>query len=414
MHVLFITGNRRFFEEGSEERQLLQMLSDVTDSLHSVVLTTRSQGHAIEQIGPHAWLYPTNSFSSLLFYFDALSTVRKQVSYRGQLYADVILSDDPYMSGWIGTDIAARYGCPWVVNVHDYYWVKGSMRRMVWSRTSVMPLSLLLGRAARVCIFSRRAALALQRKATSEQKTKLFFLLDLYTEPQLPTVDIKAKYSEFNFVVLGFAARANLGLLLRSMALLRTRYPKAGLVLVGYDPASWGERRAVLSHGASAWVRFETIRPGSFPFQNANVFLYLASGEVEDELLIHVAAASCPIVALPSEVSRSLIEQGENGILARGADAQDLTQAIRTLNETPGLRERFQVNANMRLVEAQPSREALIAGLRDMLTFPAAAPEAPPMEEKPTQLLEKLTHRQTILEKLQAQLKKIRDHYTNI
>jgi hypothetical protein len=178
MHAVFITSNKRYFDPASVERQFLLMLSEVYSTLHTVVLTR--PGYAIEQVNDHTWLYPTNTYLPGMRYFDALYVVRKQVAWGGQLYADVIISDDPFVSGWVGLKLASTYDRAWLVHVYDFYWKRPLRKRLF--RWPALPLSAVLEGATRICVFSNRAQIYLESAANETQKEKLKTLIKMKKE----------------------------------------------------------------------------------------------------------------------------------------------------------------------------------------------------------------------------------------
>lgn len=401
MHAVFITNNRHYFDATSEERQFLLMFSEVLSTLHVVVLTP--PGYNIEQVNDHTWLYPTNTYLPGMHYFDALYIVRRQVSWGEQLYADVVLSDDPFVSGWVGLHLASKYECAWILNLRDFYWKRPWRERLL--RWPILPLSAVLEGATRIVVFSQRARIYLEQAVNEIQKEKLRFMPELLVRPQaiVEPIDLRTRFPEFNFVILACAPRSRrmLDVLLGTLALLRVRYPKAGLVLFSAEK----EERRILGRAGTykvrEWVRFVQTEPDTFPFTHASVFLYLHTGEEEDGICIRAATALCPIIAIQSPISQKVIEDRVNGLFASDAQASTLSTAIRTFNEMPGWRERFHVNANMHVEESVPTREHMAELLREALTFPYV--ERPPVPPKPDhELFADITRTPTLKERLLA------------
>ncbi len=362
------------------------MMSEVCETLHTVVLTP--PGYAVEQLNDHTWLYPTNTYIPFMHYFDAKYVVQRQVSFNTQLYADVIISDDPFIPGWVGLHIAQEYDRAWVVYARDFYWQHSIFSRLF--RVPMVPLKAVLEGATRVCAFSQRAFIYLDHAANAIEKGKLRALPEIYTQPQhaLEPKDLKVLYPEYNFVLLA-AVPDHLGgldTLVGTLALLRVKYAKAGLVLFSPHNKERQVRRVARAYRLGDWVRFVKIEPNSFPFQGANVFLYLNASPEDDTTCIRAAAASCPIVAVRSVVSQKVIEDRVNGLFVADAQPQTLHDAIRVLNETPGWRERFQVNAGMHLSTiVVPPHEQIVELLRAALTFPYEL--RPPVPPKPDPIL---------------------------
>ncbi len=419
MHILFITANKRYLDESSEQRELLSMMSDVTESLHVVVLNTRGSGYENQKIGERTWLYPTNSLFRFMLYFDGLSTIRHQVMWQDELHADVILSDDPKIAGWLGMRMASLYGRVWMVNLHDYYWDIETSVPNLFSRYTIVPLKDVFLNAFRIIAFSERVAIYTQSSgATDEDKAKVVVFPEIYTAPTAAaSMDIKLKHPEFNFIVLNYLPRNSdkLPIALEAMMILHHSYQRSGMVIMTNRKPTSSMLSQVARANAADWVRFEVIEPESFPYTNANVYLYLNGGEEEDAMFIRAASTgSLPIVAAQSVVSEKILNNNVNGLIVFELTSQTIANAIRKLNEIPGLREMFRVNSGL-LLQQQivPSREELVQKLKEYFTF--AYEEKPgdaPGPEK--HLFAHLADKKTILDRLSLRLKRIKEKYTKL
>lgn len=419
MHILFITANKQFLVEGSEQRELLSMMSNVTESLHVVVLNTRGDGYEKQKIGEHTWLYPTNSLFSFLLYFDGLSTIRHQVMWQDELHADVILSDDPKIAGWLGIRIAGLYGRVWMVNLHDYFWDLETSVPLLFSRYTVVPLKDIFTNAFRIIAFSERVAIYTQSKGvTDEEKAKVVVFPEIYTAPSAAaSVDIKVKHPEFNFIVLHYLGRHSdkISLAIEAMEILHHSYQHSGMVLMITRKPTSAMLAEVVRMNATNWIRFEVIEPESFPFTNANVFLYLNGGEDEDVMFIRAAStATLPIVAAQSIVSEKILSNNINGLIVYDLNGQTIASTIRKLNEIPGMRESFRVNADL-LLQQQilPSRTALVEKLREYFNFEYNQKPGDASEPE-KHLFSNLTDAQSILGKIKARLNRIKVKYTKL
>lgn len=393
------------------------MLSEVSESLHVVVLTMRSDGFVDGAFDNHTWLYPTNSSFKAFRYFDALSTIRRQVLLHGTLQADLILSDDAVMAGWLGLQVASKYGRVWMVNLHDFYWdYKQSLSRVLFNYTAV-PLQDLFKNAYRMLAFSERIAIYAEGAAkTEEEKAKITLFPALYAAP-LPSTstDVKVRYPEFNFVVLCYFPPASdtWSLMLESQKLLRQQYRKAGLVVLTNKKPSRSLLAQVRGLGIEDSVRFEVVDNESQPPTNANVYLYLGGGEDEDSMFLRaVAMGQTPIIAADSVITQKILSDNVNGLVLKALEPKVIADTIRKLNETPGMRESFRVNANLLLQQkVTPPREEMLAILREFLTFEYAPAD---VQDKEKYLFEHLTKKHSFFERVHIRLNAIKDYYTKL
>lgn len=393
MHVLFITSNRKFLDETSEEALQLQAMVESAEALHVVVFTLRYHGHQIRKIGPNAWIYPTNSLLSPLCVFDAWRTIRLQVVWKGQFRVHVIHSDDPFAAGWLGYILARRNERAWVVNIHCYLWGYDSLWHALGVRLSSVPVSWIMRYAEHVCVYSEQARLYLMEVTSSESRKKIISFQKRYDPAALRrapiTIDLRQKYPEYNFIILVCApltVGGHVGLAIDMLARLHRipGYGRAGLVVVGRGPLRSVHELKARTLGVKQWVRFEHAAKDLASYcKSANVLLYLASGPEEDENVITAAAAGCAIVALPSAIASGIIRDGENGLIVQDANDESLTIAIRRFNEVPGLRERFKLNSAMHLGESYiATTQSLAEQLRLAWSFEEAPPEEAHLEHE--------------------------------
>lgn len=393
MHILFITANRKFLDEKSEEAIFLRAMVDTAEALHVVVFTRRSDGYQTKKIGENAWIYPTNSFFPFLSALDAWRIIRLELLWQGQFRAHIIHSDDPYLSGWLGLILAHRHSRVWMINLHRYFWEHDSWLRNIGRRLTIIPVSWIIMYAERICIFSERVRIYIADAASPADQKKIFSLQKIY-DPSIirstpVTIDLKQKYPDCNFLILVVAplrAGVRIGLALDVLAHLRQipGYRKAGLVVVGHGSlrSLYGLRAKTL--GIGPWVKFERDADDLVSYyKTANLLLYLASSEEEDDAAITAAAAGCAIVALPSTIASGIIKSGENGLIVEHATESAVMAAIRQYNEVPGLRERFKLNSSAYLGETfVQSHESLIEQLRTCWTYQEAPPEEEHLEHE--------------------------------
>src|SRR3989344_2035484 len=206
MHILFITANRKFLDEKSEEATLMRAMVSAAEVLHVVVFTLRRHGYATKKIGDNAWIYPTNSFFSLLHAFDAWRIIRLELLWQGQFRAHIIHSDDPFVGGWLGFFLAWQQGRVWMVNLHKYFWEYDSLWHSIWTRLRIIPVSWIMANAEQVCVFSERVRLYLSDAASPLQQKKIRSFQKIYDPAAirnaLVTLDLKKKYPAYNFLIL--------------------------------------------------------------------------------------------------------------------------------------------------------------------------------------------------------------------
>ncbi len=391
MHVLFLTSNPEFLEEGGKEQKFLDGLVSAAETLHIVVLAGR--GQQVKKLNDHTWVYPVHSFFGFKA-FSMMRVARFQMSWQKEFRAHIIYSDDVHASGWAGAWLAFWYDKVWVVNVRSYEWGTRAMRRRPFSFLSTMPLSLVLSLAHKICIFSDLTRLYLSVTAAHREDKIVVFprLYDTETfEKDLPLVDMKARYPAINFSLL-VASTLNyhkrLSLALSIIALLRKNqyYTKAGLIVVGLGGSQmWWRARAWL-RGLGRWVHFENPQMLNSALKSTNLFLHLASGEENEDAFIRAAVAYSPIIAVDTKITHMLIKDGVNGIIVHEPTAEAFVQAIVKMNKSSE-REIFRVNSSLYAAQTMvASKQEIVAALQALWEYQEAPPvieEMPPLDPHP-------------------------------
>ena len=87
-------------------------------------------------------------------------------------------------------------------------------------------------------------------------------------------------------------------------------------------------------------------------------------------MLLRAAAASCPILAVPNNLSKSIIKNGVNGYLLEQATPELVAKTIQKFNEESGVREQFKINSGMFLHEHfHQNKVDIVAKLKEYWTF---------------------------------------------
>lgn len=374
MHILFITSDTAFFDEKSERQTELDLMIEAATELHIIVFTKRRDGYQIKKIGEKCWIYPTQSWFPFLYLWDGWQTARHQLVWQHILHAHIIISDDVWLSGWLGARLSYIYERVWMVNVHHYYWDFHSFTTSFFKRLLIIPTSALFTNTYHIFSFSEKTSVFLRAAAkTEEEKNKILSFPLLFDDEQIkkgePEISIKNVHPEFNFIVLTAASGRKLQFAVEVIKYLRQSYRKAGLVVIGKSHGL--SRLRVKFDGASDIVRFEAEDSHLLSYlKTTNVYLYVDSGENEDTMLLRAAAASCPILAVPNNLSKSIIKNGVNGYLLEQATPELVAKTIQKFNEESGVREQFKINSGMFLHEHfLQNKVDIVAKLKEYWTF---------------------------------------------
>jgi len=253
---------------------------------------------------------------------------------------------------------------------------------------------LVLSLAHKLCVFSDLAQLYLSITAAHREDKIVMFprVYDAQTLEKEPVLfDIKTKYPRINFplvVATTLAYRKHVSLAFATLALLRKNpyYARAGLVVVGLSGSRmWWRLRAWLQ-GVGKWVHIEKPDALYSCLKTANVFLYMAGGEENEDAFIRAAAAHSPIIAVDTKITPALIKDGVNGIVVQRPTAEDFVQAIVQMNQS-AQREIFRVNSSLYMAQTMVANpQEIVAALQALWDYKEAPPqtqEMPPLDPHP-------------------------------
>jgi len=128
------------------------------------------------------------------------------------------------------------------------------------------------------------------------------------------------------------AKEKNVGLVLAGFRALQETHPRAKLVFVGDGPA----RQAI--QDACPEAVFAGMRRGDdlgAHYASADVFLFTSLTETYGNVVPEALASGLAVVAFAYGAALELIQTGVNGVLVRGDQDADFSQAVRTLAMDP-------------------------------------------------------------------------------
>lgn len=163
------------------------------------------------------------------------------------------------------------------------------------------------------------------------------------TRPRLPVV----QDGKINLLFVGrLEKRKGLVFLLRSLPYVKRHFPNLRLIVVGaFEQEQLAEYRAIIEQAGLRDVVFEGLVSTEEKiayYQGCDIFCAPAIGsESQGVVLLEAMAAGKPVVATDIEGYRSVVTDGEQGLLVPPADEAALAVALARLLADPGLRARL-------------------------------------------------------------------------
>lgn len=338
----------------------------------TIVVYTRATAPAdVQQPTPHLTIIPTNSRSRLSYMFDALRLAREVFAHHKP---DLITTQDPFSTGWVGWRLREAYSVPLLVQNHCYF-----IDNAAWLAENPLKHGLM----NRLGKFISQRADVYRTVNTQERETYLAHGGDparVFTQPlgtasasfsePLPAQSLDATRTQ-----LGIPAEApvllwvgypvpfkRVPLLLEVFRRVSAQLPAARLLLVGDMTRSKDDLPALVAKMglASSVVMYGPVPHGELPafYALADAFVMTSAYEGVPRVLMEASAAALPLVGFDRVGVSEVIVDGVNGRLLPEGDLDGMAAALVALLQAPQTRATFSAAARERSQQFSVTRNA--------------------------------------------------------
>lgn len=366
MNILTIGTDRNLFKEGSAARERIAQYGKVADEYHIIVFSLKKAGFAKTKIAENVWVYPTNSFSKLLYMRGARRVARTLGSF------DLVSAQDPFECGlaasWIARDKKAKLH----VQLHTDPFSPAFKKESLHNRIRLAIAKKILPKADCVRVVSERIKSGLLASGIILKTEPV--ILPIFVDVQSiaaaqPTFSLKEKYKQYNFWILmvsRLSKEKRIDRALEAVALLTQHYPKLGLVIVGD-----GSERARLAAtanklGIKDHVQFEGWQSDLVSYyKTASCYLLTSDYEGYGRTLIEAAAAELPIITTDVGIAQEYFSDTESAFIVQTGDAHSIAEKISKLIEDNNIRVRMSYIAKRRITEGTPTFDEYLQKMKD-------------------------------------------------
>ncbi len=234
-----LSTDSKILEKDSEAQNRMKDYAGLTDELHIIIYTASSRRYKFEQVEPNLFLYPTNNFFRLGYFFSAYNVSKRIIKdTRGWL----ITTQDPFETGLVGFWLKNKYNLPLQIQIHTdflspYFW-----RESLKNKVRVLIAKKILLSANNIRVVSRRIKNSLRALNWRSQVhiTVLPIHTDIAKIKNSPiNMDLHKKYPDYNFIIL-MASRLtkekNINLAIEAMKEVVQNNQDILLLIVGDGP----------------------------------------------------------------------------------------------------------------------------------------------------------------------------------
>ncbi len=297
MKLLMISTDWRIAVLGSKEHIRMSSYATVTEELHIIVFTLKSQGLKESHSG-NLYIYPTNSIFKLFFGIRAYFLSSK-IKKRG---VTLVTAQDPFETGLIGLKISKKLKTPFQVQLHtDFastYYGRGSFKNSL----RIAIADYVIPKANCVRVVSKR----LQKDLVARYGLKKEpFVLPIHLDIPMSILSqhqdlLHLKYPKFGTVMLmtsRIEKEKNIIMAIKCFYNIYKHYSGVGLVILGDGSLREGLESFIKKIGMEEVVIFEGwSNDTSKYFLSADLFLNTSDYEGYGRTLMEAAAAECPII----------------------------------------------------------------------------------------------------------------------
>jgi len=300
MRLLLIGMDRTIFSEGSATRARITRLGREVQGLDVIIFSTRA--HKIQEsvtLAPGVRVYPTNSYSRLLYGWDALRIARRLPR------PDIISTQDPFEIGLTGLLFGWFFKVPLAVEMHTDFLSSAFVHHSFLNRVRVLLAGFVIRRAQGGYAVSER----LQEKVTHVWGLGTNIgVVPIYIDTRTYASIERSKHPRFRNTLLWvgrFESEKNPETALDALAAARAKGYDFGLVMVGNGRLEGVLRQHALDLGISQWVEFVGYQSDVRPYYaSADLLLVTSSYEGYGMVIVEALSAGVPVLSTNVGIAR--------------------------------------------------------------------------------------------------------------
>jgi glycosyltransferase involved in cell wall biosynthesis len=324
-----ISTDRLIFTAGSEVRRRLLDYGNLFDELHVIVLAKKSLGHQKEQLTDNIFIYPTNSFNRLSYFWQAIKIGRSLLE-NGQDW--VITSQDPFETGLIAWWLKRKKDITWQAQIHTDFLSPFFTRESWLNWLRVKLARFLLPQADKIRVVSKRIKDSLKNWPLKSEPD----ILPIFV-PTMPDIvcdqtrDLHKKYPQFSFIIL-MASRLtkekNFPLALGAFAEVVLDRSNLGLIIVGDGPERENLIKLAGTFKGGDQVIFEDwqCHLGCY-YQTADLFMLTSNYEGYGRTIIEAGLNGCPVLTTDIGLVSELVND-QNALVCPVGDEDCLAEKM--------------------------------------------------------------------------------------
>lgn len=314
-------------------------------AIYSVTYSAKKQNLQHKTLGENVFIFPTNSMNKMFFLWDSWRVACKICQ---QHKIDLVLTQDPFLSGLIGWLIKKKFKVKLLIHFHGDFWAnKNWLKENFYNRILLLLSRFLVKRADSLRVVSLGIKNKLLKAGVSAKKIYVIptpvDLEKFYLRIDAEIMQLKKTWGQDNKIIL-FVGRLeqekNLSWFLDVFAAIRKEYPAVVFVVIGAGSQEEELKAKTAALNLTTAVRFvgavNYLELNNY-FQASDIFVLPSLSESFGKVLVEAGAAALPSVASATTGAREIIQDSENGFLVSIGDKQTMQEKILLLLQNENL-----------------------------------------------------------------------------
>lgn len=332
MNILMISKDRDILTEGSPVRLRMEEYARYTDHLFIIVLNAK--GKVLE--GEKLSLYPAGHIIPHLAPLSAVSEGKKLFKKKT---IDVITTQDPFETGWVGHTLSKRYGKPLHVQVHTDIGSPHFATSHMLNRVRIQIAKKVIPHAKAIRAVSERVKQGIERHFASRAPISI-----------LPTLVMERIYEgeaegypyPFTILLLGrFEKEKRYEDAIHVLGALTHQYPALGLCIVGTGREEKSLKALAQRLGVSKKITFVPwVDDVGSVLRKSHVLLVTSSYEGYGRIFLEATDAKLPIISTRVGIIDDVLKSGVSVLSCEVGDTSCMgSHIVKLLNENHTRRE---------------------------------------------------------------------------
>ncbi len=344
--VLFVTSKEGVLVADSVDRKEYIKLAEQFDEVHVICLVNRvGVTDSLDRAANNLWFYKVHYGSYWGLKRSVKQAAKDALSWNGEFRPDVVVGIDPFEAGLAAYALAEKYRRPIQLHISTNHLSPNFKKLAPGNDWRFKTAKSLLKKVKSV----RTSTSNLQRLLEKQYK-----IMDISVLPRFyniagllkaePVFNLREKYPDFAFIILGFGPLTADSYLHDLFTALHKilKNPRIGLIVIGDGPARDLFTQKVKLLGIERSVVFErSIEDLASYLKTANALVEVSVGEDGDARVMQAAAAGLPIIAKANELRSDLFKNEESALLSDSDNLMDVTDNVSKLINQVALRQRL-------------------------------------------------------------------------